>query len=1082
MAVAAVPLITGVAAGGLFAATATVGILGLTVLQSAILIGVGTAALGILSTVMQPSIPKPQIPNLGSFANQVRTSLIRQAISARRLPFGEVIISGILTFYEVTESDKYHHMVVTLGDAPLAPWDGIDIVWLDNEPIFNEQLDEDGNVIEGKFKDKIRVKKHLGGPDQEADADLIAEIDRLDSNFRGRGIAYIYLRVDWDRDAFPSGLPKPKVLARTNKPFDPRDSQRRYSNNVALCLREYLVEAQTGLGYDASLDLNDDFFETAANLCDEIVDAANVGHAVIAVNTEDDYFELGMKSAGSPIRFETGDRVRINANTSLPGGLSDTAYYVIVDRLVGDNFTETTTLDYSSISGTYSAEVTAMLAAGTLDRVYSEDEANRPRVKLATSYANALARVAVDITSEGSGQLTIFKTGEPRYTCSGVIETDRTRQDNILDFLSALGGKLLWTGGQFQLLGGEYPTPLTEVFDEADLMGPLSVQTKRSKRERFNSIKGIFATHLTLGEATDYPSVVDDDYVYADGETIFADIDFPLTSRAAMAQRLAKLVLSRHRREITVQYPTTLKGMLAKPGSIVKINNTRRGWVEKTFEVVDLEHQVYETEGGPILGVMLNLAELDATAFDFDASVDETIKPPRQSAPGGNPLLAPPPPTGMTLSSGTEVLGVRLDGTVFSRIKVAWTAPASAFVTGGGRIEIRYKLNDSGSVWQPAQFVAGDMTEAFILDVIDGEVYDVAIRSVNSIGRVSDTATDPDEWQTKVEGHTVVGKTEAPTDVASLFVQQNGNVVTFKWPPITDKDRGGYELRYAQQGSFNSSDFRSNTLITRETKGTLITNAALPPGAWTIGIVAVDTSDNISETPTTYDITVTNSNDIITTETYAPEWLGILEGFIRHDVSGRLVPDSDTLAADMTDAQLWDQMVYDPVASPSFEAPEIGLGFDANAVRVFSDITGVIGPGESGQIESQFQIDYRDAADSYDGFEDWVLGLANFRYLKAKFVLDTTEGVAYIDEFEVTADTEEREEEHLDLVIAPGGTTLTFDTPFHTVPNVQITAETDSGPRIATYSSVTTTGVLINVWNTSDTDVGGTVNVTVTGA
>ena len=71
-----------------------------------------------------------------------------------------------------------------------------------------------------------------------------------------------------------------------------------------------------------------------------------------------------------------------------------------------------------------------------------------------------------------------------------------------------------------------------------------------------------------------------------EGVKIWRDIDRPWTSRPATAQRLSKIDLARHRREIRVEYPMGPQGFLAAPGTIVKINNARRSWIDKTFEVV----------------------------------------------------------------------------------------------------------------------------------------------------------------------------------------------------------------------------------------------------------------------------------------------------------------------------------------------------------------------------------------------------------------------------------------------------------------------------------------------------------------
>lgn len=114
----------------------------------------------------------------------------------------------------------------------------------------------------------VRIKKHLGSADQAADADLIAECG-LDSNFRLRGIAYVYVRIEYNPDAFPLGIPNVSAVVKGKKVYDPRTATTAWSENAALCIRDYLTN---DYGFGAHLDeINDTYFIAAANACDEDV-------------------------------------------------------------------------------------------------------------------------------------------------------------------------------------------------------------------------------------------------------------------------------------------------------------------------------------------------------------------------------------------------------------------------------------------------------------------------------------------------------------------------------------------------------------------------------------------------------------------------------------------------------------------------------------------------------------------------------------------------------------------------------------------------------------------------------------------
>lgn len=114
-----------------------------------------------------------------------------------------------------------------------------------------------------------RVKKHLGSVGQEADADLIAEIPGWDSSHRLQGIAYVYVRLQYNEEVFGHGIPNISSVVKGKKVYDPRSATTGWSDNVALCIRDYLT---SDYGFNcSSSEINDTYFSAAANTCDESV-------------------------------------------------------------------------------------------------------------------------------------------------------------------------------------------------------------------------------------------------------------------------------------------------------------------------------------------------------------------------------------------------------------------------------------------------------------------------------------------------------------------------------------------------------------------------------------------------------------------------------------------------------------------------------------------------------------------------------------------------------------------------------------------------------------------------------------------
>lgn len=118
----------------------------------------------------------------------------------------------------------------------------------------------------------VRVRKYLGTADQTACADLVAESDgKWTSDHRGRGICYLYVRLEYDQDVFGStGVPNISAVVRGKKVYDPRTTTTAWSNNAALCVADYL-RSDEGMRAD-SAEVPDSEIIAAANICDEEID------------------------------------------------------------------------------------------------------------------------------------------------------------------------------------------------------------------------------------------------------------------------------------------------------------------------------------------------------------------------------------------------------------------------------------------------------------------------------------------------------------------------------------------------------------------------------------------------------------------------------------------------------------------------------------------------------------------------------------------------------------------------------------------------------------------------------------------
>ena len=1040
------------------------------------------------SLLGQALAPKPKTRGLPDFAVEERgiSQIVRSSVEPHRIIYGERMASGPLVFVATSGTDNGNlHMVIPLAGHEV---EAVGEIFFTDEAIG--PLDAGGNVISGRFSGKATIKKHLGADDQAADSDLVSEVADWTTAHRLRGIAYLYAKLKYNRDVFPTGIPNVKALVKGRKVVDWRDAaiavssssvanpttittaaahglgpgdrvfifghtgatpeirgehqvltapssttltididvtvagaggslyEMRWSDNAALCIADYLVN-DFGLGADPADELDQAAAVTAANICDEEVDLS--ASTPTFTFTADAATEVCTQdSPPENDKYEPlhpGDGVELTTTGTLPGGLSPSP--------------------------------TRYYAIPDSESTY----------RLATSLGLARAGVAVDIADAGSGAHTCTRKSQPRYTVNGVVKLDARPAEIIEGLLGAMFGTLTYTQGLYTMFAGAYTGPAAVTLNESNLRGEISVRPRPGKAELHNAVRGTLTDRDQLWQPTEFPSVTNATYEAADGgERIFKDIELRHVTESARAQRLAKLTNERDRQGLVCEFPANLTALELAVMDTVNLTIDQLGWSAKEFELVGW---TLAEEGG----VDLVLKETAAAVYAFDPDNDTTVVDlaPNTTLPSAFTVAAP---TSLTLASGTAQLFVAGDGTVVSRLHASWTASDDIFVFG---YEVQFKKS-ADSQWETAPLLSADEVATFIQPVDDGVDYDVRVRAVNQLGVRSAYLT--------VTGHTVVGKTAPPADVTEFSVQQNGNVATFKWGQVPDADLGGYELRYDDQGSFAWDSAKS---ITRTTRGTLVTNAVLEPGAHTVGVKAIDTTGNESINAKSFNITISNQNEIIVAQTEHPRWPGALTGFVRHDVSGRLAPDSNTLASAMTDAQLWDQFVYDPVASASYEAPEMDLGFDADNVRAFAEMSAGLGPGETGVADPELEIDYRDEAASYDGFEPWTIGAVDARRVKMRAKLTTANGVAYLAQFKPTLDVEERTEGAEGVTIAPTGTVITFTEQFHKKPNVQVTAD-GTGALFPIKSAVTATGFTAKVFDAAGNEVGGTVDWQATGA
>lgn len=213
-------------------------------------------ALGVALNALSP---KPSVAG-AQRGYQVNT---RGSALSHQIIYGEVRVGGAIVYDEATGTDnKYLHRIIAVAGHEINSFEDIYI----NDEIAT--IDGSGNVTSpSQYNGKIRINTHLGSPDQVADADLVAESAKWTSAHRLRGIAYVYVRMEFDADAFPNGVPTFTAKVKGKKVYNPATDTTAWSDNPALCLRDYLI-SNYGLAEEVG-NIDDDLVNTAVSVCNE---------------------------------------------------------------------------------------------------------------------------------------------------------------------------------------------------------------------------------------------------------------------------------------------------------------------------------------------------------------------------------------------------------------------------------------------------------------------------------------------------------------------------------------------------------------------------------------------------------------------------------------------------------------------------------------------------------------------------------------------------------------------------------------------------------------------------------------------
>lgn len=668
---------------------------------------------------------------------------------------------------------------------------------------------------------------------------------------------------------------------------------------------------------------------------------------------------------------------------------------------------------------------------------------------------------------------------ENRYEANGIIYSNIEPMKAIDEITGSMLGILSYSNGKFILAGGKYVAP-SITLDEDDFRGGITVQTKQSRRNLFNTVKGVFTSPESNWQPSDYPMVTSSTFVSEDNdETIFGNIDLPFTTSSTMAQRIAKVVLFKNRQQIIIKAPMKLSAFTLQVGDTVIINNSRLGFSSKIFQVADWTFISDETD----VGIDLLLQETSPSVWDWSAEESEFIS--------DNTIL----PTAETVSAPSIELSdiMRAYSGIISTILVVKVA-SSQGTTNEIEIEYRNTSTDSEFTSLGRAKTVGTSMKFEIKDVEDGQTYEVRARSINAFNVASSFTS---------ANHEVAGKTAPPADVADFSVNIVNNLAVCSWTANSELDLSHYIIRHTPA---TSSQVYSGASIVANYISKATNQISLPAQTGTYMIKAVDVL-GITSVTSTKKIVIRNQIaddfNVVATTTESTGFAGTKDEV-------EVVNRDSTNFLQLKLGELFDSHsgLFDSALGNFDDGGEVASNLDGfyyfssnpidlgaiynsyvttsmtssrfNANTLFDSFEGLFdsqegnfdgGYTEFDDVDAKIQISTSNDNTTYTDYQDYVLGNYKARYIKlrAKLTTNNPDSTPAISALSATIDMPDRTVAEDSISATTSGKTVTFSPAFKALQGLGIEIDDLDQNEHYVISSKSATGFTINFYQGSGT-------------
>jgi len=1045
----------------------------------------GVAAVGFTQTANQivtglviggtasALLGKSKRPVFSSLAEQGQNALGNSISNTNPIPviYGERLIGGTKTFLSTSDIydhfgntlekvNGYLHMVLTVSEGEIEEFTKI---YANNIEIYPNP--------DVTFRNKVKVNTHFGTDNQIADDDLVSSFFKsatvdINNNFRGRGIAYIYVRLEHSPDVWQSGVPTITAQIKGKKVQDIRQTVsgganiNRYSTNPALCIRDYLTNTTYGRGISSS-NIDDTSFIAAANYCDTSTSYTMDDASTV---TQKRYQMNGMVSVG-----ETSMNILEDMLTSCRGMIvfSGGKYKLVLDKDETPALTfseddmlpdfEVTLGGKDSFSNRVNTQFFNPEKDSQLDFVYVESDSYK------TADNNLLLERNIElpftnnyVTAKDIGEQTLKQSRQNiiiRFStfqqgllaeCGDVIYIKNTNLG--WDTLNSNNGKKFRVMDMQILSNGEINIIAVE-FDSA-VYTPSTIPLE-------DTAPNTNLPDITFSERPSNITIVEN--LYFDGAKIIPQLTLSWDAPKNPVDRYKIL----YKKAPNYNYEKTATSSTRS----YTLDNVGAGFY--IFWVQAINQAGYKSRWG---GKYYSAKGIDAL--------------PAVNSPA--------------ISSITESLVSTFDGSgVKAQASIAFTASSNSEWEDLG-VTIDHYEASYASTSTPSVYTTLTSTGTTINFVdIKPDRYNFRVRAINTAGISSDYN----------EGtQTISGLTTAPANVTNFYLRADSSEAHLHWDQATDLDvkiGGSFEIRHSPSTSGASWDASSK--IGNNISG-ISTNTTMPLMVGTYSIKAVDSTGNKSASATTHVNSVSPSmfdKQTLTTITDTT-FTGTKNNMVVDGSVLKFQADTlwDSVAGDIDEWGLIDA-VGGLDTSGSYEFASKIDATQVSNVLLSSSISFSTVDASAGFWDDQLSnIDTWDSIDSSSDFDDinanlyvattnddpadgsasWssyqLLSIGNYYARGFKFKLEastsSTDHQINISQLVAKAEAFFRNESATSSV-GTGGSTITYSNAFYATPTLAISADNMATGDYYAISATSKTAFTIRFYNSSGSGVARTM-------